>query len=164
MKRIVLLIVCVVLLVLDNTILPYYSYEYIFPSLLFTFAIGFSIINGKKEAVIIGVLSGFLQDVFFFQGFGINMFLNMLLCYLVAKIGEGIYKENRIVPVITCLFISVIKVIGIILLLKLFSQSIRTTEAFISAVLNSVVLVFIYKIILNYSKKYFLKDTWRIRW
>ena len=79
MKRLYLIIILIVLLIIDNTLLPYYSIKGSFPSLLFVFAIAYSIIRGKEEAIFIGIVSGFLQDIFFFSGFGVNLFLNMLL-------------------------------------------------------------------------------------
>ena len=48
-----------------------------YPSLLFIFAIAYSIISGKKEAIFIGIVSGILQDIFFVKGFGINLLLNI---------------------------------------------------------------------------------------
>ena len=130
MKRVVLIIICICLFIIDNTILPYYAYGYIFPNLLFIFAIGFSIVNGKNEAVAIGVFTGFLQDLFFIYGFGINMLLNMILCYIAAKIGESIYKENRIIPVIVCLIISLLKVIGSVMVLRFFYVNLRVNDYF----------------------------------
>ena len=113
MKRIYLIIILVLLLIIDNTLLPSYSIAGAFPSLLFVFAMAYSVIRGKNEALFIGIVSGFLQDLFFFSGFGVNLFLNTLLCLLCAKIGESIFKENRIVPILIALFISTLKVIGI---------------------------------------------------
>ena len=107
MKRIYLIIILILLLIIDNTILPSYFIGGVYPSFLFVFAMAYSIIRGKKEAVFIGIASGLLQDLFFFSGFGINLFLNTLLCLLCSKIGEGIFKENRIVPILTALLVSI---------------------------------------------------------
>ena len=79
MKRIYLIIILILLLIIDNTILPSYFIGGVYPSFLFVFAMAYSIIRGKKEAVFIGIASGLLQDLFFFSGFGINLFLNTLL-------------------------------------------------------------------------------------
>lgn len=163
MKKLIIIAVALGLLILDNTLLPYYAIKGAFPSLLFVFAISFSLINGREEAVFIGVVSGFLQDIFFFHGFGVNMLLNMLLCVLAAKVGEGIFKQNRIIPVITCFILSIFKVIGVLLLFKLFSQSIEIDTALISAALNTVVMILVYKLILRISEKYFTNETWRFK-
>ena len=118
MKRIYLIIILILLLIIDNTILPSYFIGGVYPSFLFVFAMAYSIIRGKKEAVFIGIASGLLQDLFFFSGFGINLFLNTLLCLLCSKIGEGIFKENRIVPILTALLVYIINVLGVAIIFK----------------------------------------------
>jgi hypothetical protein len=45
MKRIVIIAIALLLLILDNTIIPSYSIMQGYPSILFVFAIAFSIIN-----------------------------------------------------------------------------------------------------------------------
>ena len=163
MKKIIILLVSIVLLVLDNTILPFYFAECGFPSLLFVFAISLSIIRGKDEAIIIGIISGFLQDIFFFRGFGVNMLLNMLLCVLAASIGNSIFKQNRLIPVIACFIISVLKVFGVVIILQLFSESINIRTALVSSILNSIVMMLVYKKVFSLSEKYFETDKWRLK-
>ena len=94
MKKWVLILISVVLLILDNSLMPFLAIRGAFPSLLFTFAIACSIVSGRKEAVTIGVISGLLQDIYFYEGFGINSLINMLICLLAAIIGENIYNEK----------------------------------------------------------------------
>lgn len=163
MKRIVLIVICLALLILDNTILPYYSIKGAFPSLLFVFAIAYSMVNGKWEAIFIGITAGILQDIFFFDSFGINMFANMLLCQLAAYIGENIFKENRIIPVISCFVISALKIVIVILIMLLFDYKIDIETALMSALMNSIIMFLVYRIVLTTSEKYILKDSWRFR-
>lgn len=163
MKRLYLIIILIVLLIIDNTLLPYYSINGAFPSLLFTFAMAYSIIRGKEEAIFIGIVSGFLQDIFFFSGFGVNMLLNMLLCVLCAKIGESIFKENRLVPVLAALGISLLKVLGVIIIFKLFSQKINISIALISCILNAICMLIFYTLILKKLDKYLDRNTWRFK-
>lgn len=163
MKRIVVIAISLFLLILENTILPSYSIVQGYPSIVFVFAIAFSIINGKEDAMFIGIVSGILQDLFFINGFGINLLVNFLLCLLAAKVGEGIFKKNRLIPVISCLVISVIKIIMVAVLFVLFNKTIDVNMALISAVLNTVVMILGYKFVLTTSKKYWKKDEWRFR-
>lgn len=163
MKRIIVIAISLFLLILENTILPSYSIMQGYPSILFVFAIAFSIINGKEDAMFIGIVSGLLQDLFFINGFGINLLVNFLLCLLAAKIGEGIFKNNRIIPVITCLIISILKIIMIAILFILFDKKINLNIAVMSALLNTIVMVIGYKFVLTTSKKYWKKDEWRFR-
>ena len=64
MKRIIIIAISLFLLILENTILPSYSIMQGYPSILFVFAIAFSIVNGKEDAMFIGIVSGLLQDLF----------------------------------------------------------------------------------------------------
>ena len=96
MKRFIIVLISILLLILDNSLSPFIAIKGVYPSLLFIFAIAYSIINGKKEAVFIGVVSGLLQDIFFFNGFGINALVNMLCCLFAGLVGEGIWRNNFI--------------------------------------------------------------------
>jgi len=49
MKKWILFLISLVLLILDNSFMPFLAIKGAFPSLLFVFAIAYSIINGKKE-------------------------------------------------------------------------------------------------------------------
>ncbi len=163
MKRIVVIAISLLLLILENTILPSYSIMQGYPSILFVFAIAFSIVNGKEDAMFIGIVSGLLQDLFFINGFGINLLVNFLLCLLAANIGQGIFKNNRLIPVISCLIISILKIIMIAILFIFFGKKINLNMALISALLNTIVMVIGYKFVLTTSKKYWKKDEWRFR-
>lgn len=164
MKRIIIIAISLFLLILENTILPSYSIMQGYPSILFVFAIAFSIVNGKEDAMFIGIVSGLLQDLFFINGFGINLLVNFLLCLLAAKIGEGIFKNNRIIPVISCLILSMLKIVMIAILFIPFGKKINLNMAVMSALLNTIVMVIGYKFVLTTSKKYWKKDEWRFRW
>ena len=65
MKRLILILICLLLFIVDNTLVPFFSIKGVYPSLLFTFAVLYALMSGYWEAVFIGVLSGFLQDVYF---------------------------------------------------------------------------------------------------
>ena len=64
MKKVILVLISILLLILDNSVMPFLSIYGAFPSLLFTFAVLYSIINGAEDALFIGVVSGLLQDIF----------------------------------------------------------------------------------------------------
>lgn len=161
MKRLILILISICLLIIDNTILPYYAVGEVFPSLLFVFAIAYSIICGSEEAIFIGILSGFLQDIFFFKGFGVNLLLNMLLCLLAAKVGKSIFKENRLIPIATAFIVSILKVFGVAIIFKIFSISVDLRSAVLSSIINSICMMLFYKLILTTLDKYITRDTWR---
>ena len=63
MKRVLTIVfLCILFLILDNTLMPLLKINGAYPSLIFTFALCFSIVSSPKDAVIIGIFTGALQD------------------------------------------------------------------------------------------------------
>lgn len=164
MKKWILILISLLLLILDNSLMPFFSIKGAYPTLIFTFAIAYSIIYGRKEAVIIGVTSGLLQDIFFYNGFGVNSLINMLLCLLAAIIGENIYREKKLIPVISIVFLSLLKVFAIALILKLADKTVNGTIGIYSSIYNAVVMFLGYNFVLRLYDNNDKKKSWRFKW
>ncbi|MPQ42495.1 rod shape-determining protein MreD [Clostridium tarantellae] len=161
MKRVVLLLICILLLILDNTVMPFFSVKGITPSLLFTFAILFSLINGYWEAIIIGAFSGVLQDVYSMYPFGINSLLNLIVCLIAAGIGENIFKHKRLIPLVTTLGLTILKYLGLFLIGKLIHMIIPVRGFFILGIYNTILAFFLYGFVYNLSNKKLMKQQWK---
>jgi rod shape-determining protein MreD len=163
MEKLVLILVSIVLVILDNSLVPFFSVKGAYPSLLFVFAIAYSLINGKEKATFIGVVSGMLQDVFFFNGFGVNSLINLLLCVLASYIGAGIVKNKRLIPVISIIFITLIKYMGIFIIFYLLNIEMQLSKSIIMSIYNSVVMFFVYKVVMNIYDDEYSKQRWRFK-
>lgn len=161
MKRVVLFFIGIVLLVIDNSILPLFSVVGSWGSLLFTFAICYSIITGPWEALWIGVYFGILQDIFFGTGFGINCLLNMFICLGAAKLGETIFKHRKTVPVMIVLGATVVKYIFVYAILYLFNVRIYVENIIVMTLMNTLFGFIFYKKIYNFTEKDFMKIPWK---
>ena len=148
MKKWILILISFLLLILDNSLMPFFSINGAYPSLLFIFSIAYSIITNRKEAVIIGVISGLLQDIYFSGNLGVNALANMLLCFLAAIIGENIYKDKKIIPTISIAFIYMLKVFIIGLILRLTNKSLNIQIALYTSIYSSIIMLLVYKYIL----------------
>jgi len=164
MEKLILILVSIGLVILDNSLVPFFSIKGAYPSLLFVFAIAYSLINGKEKATFIGVVSGVLQDVFFFHGFGVNSLLNLLLCLLASFIGEGIIKNKRLIPIISIFFITIIKYIGVMIIFYLLDIDIQFSKSIIMGIYNGVVMFFAYKVVMNIYDDEYSKQRWRFKW
>lgn len=164
MKKWILIIISLVLLILDNSLMPFLAIKGVYPSLLFTFAIAYSIINGKSEAVFIGVISGLMQDVYFYNGFGINSLVNMLVCLLAAVIGENIYREKKLIPVISIVLLYILRVFSIFILLKLAGKTIDIEVGIYSSIYSAVVMFLGYDFVLRLYKNNHRERSWRFKW
>lgn len=163
MKKWILIFISLILLVLDNSFMPFLAIKGAFPSLLFTFAVAYSIINGRFGAIFIGVTSGVIQDLFFYNGFGINSLINMIVCFVAAIIGENIYREKRLIPVVSIIFLYIIKILLIFAIFELNGKTINLKVGMITAVYSSVIMFFGYNFAL---KLYFIenkKNSWRAK-
>ena len=163
MEKLIIILVSIGLAILDNSLIPFFSIKGAYPSLLFTVAIAYSIINGKEKATFVGVVSGVLQDVFFFHGFGVNSLLNLLLCLLASIIGEGIVKNKRLIPVISIFFITIMKYIGVIIIFYLLDIDIQFSKSIIMGIYNGVVMFFVYKLVMNVYDDEYSKQRWRFK-
>lgn len=162
MKKVLTLIgITLLLTILDNSFVTFFAIKSVYPSLLFIFVICYSIINGEVEAIMLGVFSGFLQDIYFFHGFGINMLVNMLVCYIAAIIGKSIFKEKSFVPIIMTLLLSLFKgilILGIFYLLKI---KMNTYNVVLVSIYNMVLSAIAYRYVYKLSETKFMKKEWK---
>ena len=163
MEKLIIILVSIGLAILDNSLVPFFSIKGAYPSLLFVFAIAYSLINGKEKATFIGVVSGILQDIFFFHGFGVNSLLNLLLCLLASIVGEGIIKNKRLIPVVSIFFITIMKYIGVIIIFYLLHIDIEFSKSIIMGIYNGVVMFFAYKVVMNIYDDEYSKQRWRFK-
>ena len=163
MKKWILIIISLVFLILDNSLMPFLAIKGAFPSLLFTFAIAYSIINGKNEAVFIGVISGLLQDIYFYNGFGINALVNMLICLLAAIIGENIYREKKLIPTISMALLYLLKIFSIFIVLKFVGKTINIEIGIYTSIYSSVIMFLGYNFVLRLYDNNYRKRSWRFR-
>ena len=163
MKKWILIIISLVFLILDNSLMPFLAIKGAFPSLLFTFAIAYSIINGKNDAVFIGVISGLLQDIYFYNGFGIKALVNMLICLLAAIIGENIYREKKLIPTISMALLYLLKMFSIFIILKFAGKTINIEIGIYTSIYSSVIMFLGYNFVLRLYDNNYRKRSWRFK-
>lgn len=160
-KRLILILMSVILLILDNTFSPFIAIRGAWPSILFVFSIAYSIINGRKEGIIIGVISGVLQDIFFFQGFGVNALVNIICCFIAGGIGDGIWREKKLIPVVTIFIATILKFFGIYIIMYFINENVDLLRGIKTALYNSVIMLFSYSIILKFFEREDMRKAWR---
>jgi rod shape-determining protein MreD len=147
--------------VLDNVLMPFCAIYGYYPSLVFVFIICYSIINGKWEGLWIGVAVGILQDIYFVDGFGINAFTNMITCVIAGEVGKNIFEEKPLIPVISILFISMLKGVMIYLLLYFVGQQSDIRNMLFSGLYNMIISIFMYRKIYKLCQKEYMKREWK---
>lgn len=160
-KIIVLTILIFVFTVMDNAVMPFLAVYGYYPSLLFIFALSYSVINDRWSAMIIGIVTGALQDIFFLNFFGVNVLINMLLCILAGEIGRNLFKEKRLMPVLSIFGLIFFKGILIYVILHMMNIQMNIYNVIFQAVYGLVISIFMYKCIFNLCKKDYMIRNWK---
>lgn len=164
MKKLILALICIILLIIDNSIMPFIAIQGYYPSILFCFIIIFSLINGKWDAVYVGTISGLLQDVYFFNGFGINALINLLLCYIAAVIGESIFKNKRLMPILISFVATIVKYGAIFIILYFLKIKFNVSKMMIiMAIYNLIFTFLIYNRVYKLSNNNIMKEQWNFK-
>ncbi|NLP27403.1 MAG: rod shape-determining protein MreD [Clostridia bacterium] len=161
MRRLIMILICVFLLIIDNTLLPFFAVKDYYPSSLFIFIIFFSINTDYWDAIEIGVISGILQDLYFCQVFGINSLTNMLLCLLAVLIGENIFKEKLVIPVFSLFGLSALKGVLVFGLLYIIGMKTDIYSVAFTSLYTMALGIFLYKSVYRLLQKPFMKKQWK---
>lgn len=148
-------------LILDNGLVPFFAIKTYYPSLLFVFIISYAIIYGSFEGLWLGLIAGILQDIYFFNGFGINGFTNMLMCVLAGFIGNNIFKEKSLIPVVTNFILSLLKGVMVIIICYLIGKYVNIKMVIYQGLYNMIISIFIYKMVYRLSQKNYMQKEWK---
>lgn len=96
MKIFILCLITIILLVLDTSFIPFLGFNNYYPSLLSIYCCVYCFNNEKYNVTLFTVFVGFFQDVFFYNGFGINIFLNLIIGLILSKLSNK-YNKNKFI-------------------------------------------------------------------
>ena len=162
MKKVILLISLTVgFFIIDNSFMPFVAIKGYYPSLLFLFCICYSIVNGSSEGMWLGILAGMLQDIFFTNTFGINSLTTMLMCVLAGVVGKNLFKEKRIIPIVTTFFITLLKGLMVLTILYAIGQYTALQGVFYTSFYTMIVSIVMYKWVYNLCQKKYMERKWR---
>lgn len=162
MKKILItLLYAIIFFVLDISFMPFIAIKGYYPSLLLIFSISYSIINGSWDGIWIGITAGVFQDLYFTNAFGINCLANMLICVAAAYIGNAIFKEKSLIPVISSFVLSATK--GLILFGILFGlgKYFDIKKVLYVSIYNMALTFFMYKWVYKLCKKPYMQKKWK---
>lgn len=160
-KILILFLLSILFFVVDNAFIPFFSIKTVYPSLIFVFAICYSIASGSYKGLWMGIFTGILQDIFFLDIFWVNTLVNMIICVVAGFIGNSIFREKKFIPVISCFFLSILKGILIFIILWLSGVGMNVVNVFFISLYNMVVCVFMYRPVYNLCKENYMESEWK---
>lgn len=164
MKKILtLFLIFVGLLVLDNSLMPFFGIRGAYPSLLYIFVVSYSLILGSTEGVWVGAFSGMFQDLFFPDAFGVNALINMVACLIAGFVGKSIFKQKKMIPVLSCLLLTLFKGFVLMGYFMLFKHHTNYYVVIYTGVYNMIICFISYKFIYKLSQKDYMRREWHFK-
>lgn len=164
MKKILTLAgLTVFMVILDNSVMPFFSIKGFSPSLLFIFIISYSIVNGYSEGLWLGVFSGLFQDIYFANIIGVNALTNMICAVIAGFIGVTIFKEKTLIPVISNFAISMLKGILVFGILYVVGVGMNFRFVFFNSLYNLLLSLPIYRLTYKLCGKDYMKRKWKFK-
>lgn len=108
MKYCILFIITFILAILDTSFMPHMSIGNFYPNLLTLYFFIYCLNNEKYSITFFAVYVGFIQEIFFNNSFGVNIFLNLsmglILLYLSNKYNKNKYILSVFIITVVCMF------------------------------------------------------------
>jgi rod shape-determining protein MreD len=97
----VFIFLTVIVLVIQGSFLSFYFTRGKTPDLLLIVVVCLAFLWGEKRGIVIGIIAGFLQDIFYGPALGFFVLAKMLAAYLAGLTSSEVYKDQIIGPMIT---------------------------------------------------------------
>ncbi|KHD35117.1 rod shape-determining protein MreD [Clostridium acetobutylicum] len=163
MRKILTLLLCILgFTFVDNCIAPFIAIRGYYPSFLFVFIISYAIINEGWQGIIIALAAGFLQDIYLFNGIGVNLFINLILCYAAGVIGRSLFKEKAFIPTVIIFFMSVARGILMFVILYLCGSHSDIGSSFYASIYDFIIAIPMYIWVYKLCQKRYMITKWRL--
>ncbi len=86
------------LYVLQSSLLPLIGFNGVSADLMLLLTVSYSFQRGARHGILMGFLSGLLQDLATGTFFGVNTFVKMIIGYAVGFFSRRLFKEQVVLP------------------------------------------------------------------
>ncbi len=162
------ILIIVINFIFQTTILPHFSIAGVVPNTALILIVMVALLKGKYKGAFIGLIAGLLQDIFFSKIIGMNALIYFLIGYVVGLLDNRIFKESAILPFLTV----VISTFSYHIMYYFFMMFLSRDVSFIimmkdivlkETIYNSIISIFVYKIIVKHYKTSKIDFTGEIR-
>ncbi len=161
MRKLVILITAIFFFLIDQTVMPFLSVYGTYASVLFTFFALFSLKSDFEDAILVALIVGVLQDLYFAYGFGLNTFLNLFLFLGLSKIGITLKEGKESLPIIFVVLAHSIKTVMIILILGLLGVSTNLASLVLIPLYTLILSLLLYKGVYHFERIPVIKKEWK---
>lgn len=100
MSTIIILLMIIFNLVIQTTIIPYFSIMGIVPNTVLVLIVVIALKVGRVKGAMFGLIAGFMQDILFSSTIGINAFILFFVGYAIGFAENSFSRDNIINPII----------------------------------------------------------------
>lgn len=134
--------------------------------IVIAFVVCYSLVRNNIESLLVAVIAGIIRDSFFPSVFGMNSLLYLGMAYMIGILQKRIYKDSIIIAPLFTLVATVVK--GLIYYFFFYTMDFKfdfgsyfLNIILIEALINSVISIFVYKLMLKFNSIEAFKNDWR---
>ena len=116
----VFIVLAIIILLAEGSYFSFIFFRSMVPDLLLIFVVCLSFLWGEKKGVILGLICGFLQDLFFGPAIGFFTLAKMAAAYFSGLSSREIYKDQIIGPMLTVFLSTFVHEFAVFFLVGLF--------------------------------------------
>ena len=94
-------ILIVLMYAVQSSLLTYIDYKGISPNLMLLLTVSTAFLHGYRQGILMGLATGFLQDLTTGSYFGCSIFSYMVIGWFFGKFSDRIFKEQLLFPVLS---------------------------------------------------------------
>ncbi|MDD2446719.1 MAG: rod shape-determining protein MreD [Tissierellia bacterium] len=146
-----IILVIILNLIIQSTILPYFSIMGVVPNTSLVLLVLISLAKGKVYGSVSGLIIGMLQDIMFSVTLGINSLIYFLIGYFIGFIEDTFARDNIINPIIftasSTMFYNIVYSIFLYFLsIKITFTEVISATFSVEIVYNCLISVIVYKL------------------
>lgn len=146
---------------MDQTVLPFFSVWDSYGSILFSFFGLYAMMTDYDDAILLAVVAGLLQDLFFPYAFGLNTLMNLFLFLGLSRVGLTLKEGRKTIPVLFVTLAQGAKTLLLLLILLLLGVKGNIFSIVVTPVFTLILTALIYKTVVAYSRIPIVKKEWR---
>lgn len=145
-----MLIIIIVNFILQSTVFQHIAIFGVVPNTALIILVSIALIKGEKTGGIIGLIIGFLQDLFFSITLGPHAFVYFFVGYCIGKAEQKVYKDSMFIPIIFTAISTIAYYLLYYIIMYFLSKKVSFTFMFKNVgikelVYNCILIIPIYK-------------------
>lgn len=161
MRSLLITIMAILLFILDQAFVPFFSVNGSYGSLLFAFFGIFALLSDFEDAFLLAIVVGLLQDIYFPYVFGLNILINLWLFMGLSKAGETLKEGRMTFPVLFVSLAQGVKNLLMVIVLSLFGYHANFSSVLIAPIFTLVFAIFLYYRVIEFRRIPMIKKEWK---